>query len=194
MSGQDTAKSKQRLEIRSRLASLPATFIDSNSLLICTHIANSQELLGHPQSIGVYAAMKNEVCLKALHELLPEKKFAYPLCRPGHQLSFHLVRDIKELTDNSHNIPEPSPEIHPEIEVAQLDMILCPGLAFGRDGSRLGRGLGYYDRALMEFTGPKVGVSFSIQIQDSVAHDLHDITMDYLASEEGLLATTPSRE
>lgn len=136
----------------------------------------------------------NEVSLKALHELLPEKKFAYPLCRPGHQLTFHLVSDLNELTCNSHNIPEPTPDIHPEIEVNQLDLILCPGLAFGRDGSRLGRGLGYYDRALMTFSGPKVGVAFSIQTQDSVPHGTHDIAMDYLASEEGLSATTPWRE
>ncbi len=193
MSRQDAAKSKLRSEIRSCLASLPAETVDSNSLLTCKHIASSQELLGKPQSIGLYAAIEHEVSLKALHDLLPAKKFAYPLCQPGRQLTFHLVSDINELTPNSHNILEPTPDIHAEIEVAQLDLILCPGLAFGRDGSRLGRGLAYYDRTLKTFSGPKVGVAFCIQTQDSVPHDAHDIAMDYLASEAGLSATTPLR-
>ena len=73
-------------------------------------------------------------------------------------------------------------------------MIICPGLAFGMDGSRLGRGRGYYDRALDSFKGIKLGVALNQQIKASVPHAPHDARMNYLVSETGILATIPLQE
>ena len=88
-------------------------------------------------------------------------------------------------------IPEPLPDLHPEVNIADIDMILCPGLAFGSDGSRLGRGQGYYDRALDAFSGIKIGIALDDQITETVPHTQHDATMDYLVSESGISATKP---
>ena len=195
MSEPVTAKSQLRSEMRSCLAAISAETIQSSSAVITHHIAAAAEdLLNGINTIGIYSAIQEEIPLSALHQLLPEKKFAYPLCQPGHQLTFHLVTESAQLEANSMQIPEPQPDVHPAINIAEIDMIICPGLAFGMDGSRLGRGQGYYDRALDSFKGVKLGVALNQQIKASVPHAPHDAIMNYLVSETGILATIPLQE
>jgi 5-formyltetrahydrofolate cyclo-ligase len=65
---------------------------------------------------------------------------------------------------------------------------LIPGLAFNRDGVRLGRGKGYYDRLLKNYKGKKVGVAFSQQLWDgALPNEEHDIKMDYVITNEEVL-------
>ena len=47
-----------------------------------------------------------------------------------------------------HGILEPSTDPGPADRLATADLVLCPGLAANRRGDRLGRGGGWYDRAL----------------------------------------------
>jgi 5-formyltetrahydrofolate cyclo-ligase len=68
--------------------------------------------------------------------------------------------------------------------------ILVPGLAFSRDGGRLGRGKGYYDRYLERLEGVDticIGVCFNAQALDSVPIEEHDKKMAYILTEEELL-------
>jgi len=70
----------------------------------------------------------------------------------------------------------------------KADVILVPGLAFDRRGSRLGRGRGYYDRLLEKFEGTRVGVCFEGQVVESVPAEPHDIPMNFLLTPGGLIA------
>lgn len=47
-----------------------------------------------------------------------------------------------------------------------LDVVLIPGIVFGEDGVRLGRGAGWYDRALTDLPNEtvRVGVTFESQV------------------------------
>ena len=49
-------------------------------------------------------------------------------------------------TEGAFGIPEPAGGEETAIE--NCDAALVPGVAFGKDGSRIGRGKGFYDRAL----------------------------------------------
>jgi len=168
---------------------IPDEHICSASQHISAHIADSHELLQNVKTIALYAAYGPEVSLSTLHELLPGIRFVYPRCHPHHQLTFHHISNPAELVSGIMNIPEPVLLKHQEVPIAQIDLILCPGLAFGMDGSRLGQGGGYYDRALAHFNAKTCGIAMNHQIKPSVPSDHHDSNMDYLASETGVQAT-----
>ncbi|NDH55035.1 MAG: 5-formyltetrahydrofolate cyclo-ligase, partial [Betaproteobacteria bacterium] len=55
----------------------------------------------------------------------------------------------------------------------QLDLVLVPGLAFDRFGSRLGRGRGFYDRLLGEVSGVKCGICYQGQLLESLPTEGH---------------------
>ena len=67
-------------------------------------------------------------------------------------------------------------------------LVLVPGLAFGKDNSRLGRGKGFYDRFLSELKKKTAaqgkerpwicGICYSAQIVESVPVDENDVRMD----------------
>lgn len=67
--------------------------------------------------------------------------------------------------------------------------VLVPGLAFGKDHSRLGHGAGFYDKFLgnlKKMTGGRavfVGVSYGALVFDSVPHESHDVSMDMLIGD-----------
>ena len=172
--------------MRALLKTTSEDIITAASASICKYLAHSLDLLLDVKTIALYAATGSEISLSGLHDLLPGIQLAYPLCLPHCQLSFHLVTQPEQLTPGMSGIPEPDPLKHETISLADIDLILCPGLAFGIDGSRLGQGGGYYDRALEHFTGTTCGVTMASQIAPSIPHDDHDIHMDYLASETGI--------
>jgi 5-formyltetrahydrofolate cyclo-ligase len=70
--------------------------------------------------------------------------------------------------------------------LSSCDLAFLPGVAFDRWGGRLGRGAGYYDRALSK---PRAelpflcGLSYAFQVVDRVPMGPHDIRVDAVASE-----------
>jgi 5-formyltetrahydrofolate cyclo-ligase len=64
------------------------------------------------------------------------------------------------------------------------DLVLVPGLAFTRDGHRLGRGGGFYDRLLAGRAkeAVKIGICFELQLVESLPVEPHDIVLDLVVS------------
>ncbi len=63
-----------------------------------------------------------------------------------------------------------------------IAIALVPGRAFSRDGARLGRGGGTFDRILSALSCPKVGIAFACQVVASIPTEPHDIRMDQVIS------------
>lgn len=73
----------------------------------------------------------------------------------------------------SFGISEPTGKA---LELSSADLILLPALAVDKSGNRLGKGKGFYDRALAEVTGiPKYAVVFDSEILESIPTEPHDI-------------------
>ena len=84
-----------------------------------------------------------------------------------------------ELTTGSFNIQEPTGnEIITDFGVT--DVAIIPGVAFDRNGNRLGRGKGYYDRFLSHFPGIKIGICADFRLVDAIPAEAHDVKMDYV--------------
>ena len=78
------------------------------------------------------------------------------------------------------------------IEPEELDLVLVPGVAFGRDGSRMGMGAGYYDRFLPKAKKAlTMGVAYDCLLQESLPSDEHDVKMQLLVSESGIITLSP---
>jgi 5-formyltetrahydrofolate cyclo-ligase len=82
-----------------------------------------------------------------------------------------------ELATGRFGLQEPvGPRLPPEA-LAEAAVVVVPALAVGLDGGRLGRGAGFYDRAL-RFAAPDavlVGVVFDEELLPSVPVDAHDV-------------------
>lgn len=71
-----------------------------------------------------------------------------------------------------------------------LDLAIIPGVAFSKNGTRLGFGLGAYDRLLANTRCVKIGLCYDFQIVDSLKRDLHDVLMDYIVCETACYKTS----
>lgn len=75
----------------------------------------------------------------------------------------------------------------------RLDLVLVPGRAFTRDGERLGRGGGHYDRFL---SGPWsasaafIGLALECQLIEAAIWESHDIAMDWVVTESGIYGSS----
>ena len=94
-------------------------------------------------------------------------------------LSLHEVTTWGQLAPGAFGIPEPAPDL-PLVAPASVDIALVPGLAFGRDGARLGQGGGFYDRLLPTLGGASWGVCFSVQVVAALPRQAHDRPVDRL--------------
>ena len=106
----------------------------------------------------------------------------------------HQVPDAAALVPGPFGVLMPDVSKCPRLDEADLGIVLLPGLAFSiRDGARLGRGKGYYDRVLARLRpgARAIGVGFSVQMMESVPREPHDVCVHALVSEEGW-RTVPS--
>jgi len=77
---------------------------------------------------------------------------------------------------------EPGKEFQPE----QLNLVIVPGVAFSREGGRMGNGQGYYDR-LLERVPPEcrlIGLCYECQLFDDLIVGPHDVFMDKVVTEQ----------
>ena len=111
------------------------------------------------------------------------KSVALPIMKPENSLAWGF--DGTDLVKNSYGIFEPMPA---EIDIATASAILIPALRVGRDGSRLGRGAGYYDRALANVPAHSTGgpiricLVFGDEVDASVPSEPHDALIDLIVT------------
>ncbi len=92
-----------------------------------------------------------------------------------------LTGEEASIVEGRYGVPEPAdaPAVHPGL----IEVVLVPGLAFDREGGRLGRGAGFYDRFLRGLQEARatpaalVGVGFDEQVIDRVPLEAHDVRM-----------------
>ncbi len=73
--------------------------------------------------------------------------------------------------------------INPDI----LELIIVPAVAYDRNGNRLGRGKGFYDRLLGSTAATKIGIGYEFQIIDQVPIEPHDVKMDMIITQNSCI-------
>lgn len=129
------------------------------------------------QVVLAYWSMDDEVYTHDfIRKWAGEKTILLP-CVRGEELEiYYFEGDEKLLPGEGYGILEPTGKMFQK--PGDIDLILVPGIAFDREGNRLGRGKGYYDKILKATPVWKVGVCFDFQVVDSVPLEAHDVKMD----------------
>ena len=118
------------------------------------------------------------------------KRVAVPLVLPN---TFNLIhseiKSFDRLIYGMYGIQEPSPESRIIMTPDMFDLVIVPGVAFDKKGRRIGQGKGYYDRFLELTSAFRLALAFDCQLLENVPSELHDIPMDAILSESGILET-----
>ena len=115
-----------------------------------------------------------------------------PRCREGSPgiMDAAPVSCATELREGKFSIMEPDSRICLAVEDCSPDLVLVPGVVFGRGGHRLGYGGGYYDRFLSRpgmASALKIGVCFSFQLVPRIPADDWDQPVDVIVTEQETL-------
>jgi 5-formyltetrahydrofolate cyclo-ligase len=180
----DTLIKKQkkalRGEIRAMLQKLTTEHRTANSPAICHALTAIVRASPTIRTIASFVALTSEPDLSELHASLPNHRLVYPRSLAGGEMHFHHVNDLNQMEPGFYNIPQPLDNADTLVAPAEIDLFLCPGLAFTESGQRLGKGGGYYDRLLSHRspTSRLVGICFRKQVIPSLPTEDHDIQVD----------------
>jgi len=143
------------------------------------------------RSVVAYASLPGELPSGPLVALAQAR--GIPLLWPrivGEGLEFARARP-EDLVVGRYAVPAPPGEV-PAEGLGPGALLLVPGLAFDARGGRLGRGRGYYDRALALARGvTAIGVGYELQRLEQVPMGSHDQRVQAVLTERGLYRIPP---
>lgn len=151
-------KQELRKQIKQEIQKLSAADRDTASLFVCLQILGTAEWQ-QANTVLLYNALPDEINLQLL---IDDARGS------GKEII---------LPDQSANAP-----VIPTEVLAEVNLAIIPGRAFTRNGKRLGRGGGWYDRLLSQLKCPKWGVAFACQIKKDIPTDEWDIRMNRIIS------------
>jgi 5-formyltetrahydrofolate cyclo-ligase len=144
-----------------------------------------------PGTISAFLPMEGEVDLEPLMQRLPGWHWALPRVEPDRSMTFRdaaLPREthrfgMRQPIDSGHIVP-----------IREIDVLLVPGLAFDREGRRLGNGGGHYDRILSgaRHNAESIGMAPASHLVEMVPTEAHDVRVRWLATEEGVVSCSPN--
>ena len=101
----------------------------------------------------------------------------------GHEIEPSVIIDFDNLVSAKFGILEPIELM--KIAYKNIDLVLVPGIAFDKQGHRIGYGFGYYDKFLKKVPKAiKIGLAFDFQIVDKVPREEHDVAVDLIVTEK----------
>lgn len=144
------------------------------SRLMCTREWKRSEL------ILTYVSTPIEVDTHKLIETCWEegKRVAVPRCIDDtRKMHFYEITSWSDLEKHTFGVLEPIPSVCQKVSRFQKTSCIVPGLAFDKDGYRLGYGKGYYDRFLSTYcvNTPKIGLCYNECIRSHLHHGRYDV-------------------
>lgn len=157
---------------------------------ICTNLQTFSALTNRTGATLGYLALPNEVNIdQVLFQWLDQGKIiGIPVIKNQDLVPCQLL-DAESLETGTFGIREPKAESQRPLPLTQITAVILPGLAFDKQGNRLGYGKGFYDRFLQSFTIKPllVAVAFSFQLLEKIPSEPHDIPVDYIVTPEKVL-------
>lgn len=182
-----STKQQIRREIEAQRKALDFRWLEAASARVVENF-QALEAFQPSETVALYMAIAGEVALGPLFSKCWKlgKRTCIPLFNA--KAKIYEMAEVSAETEyriGHYGIREPlSPALFP---LDDIDLIAVPGVAFDREGNRLGRGGGYYDRLLEGLPGVSAAVAFDFQILPHIPCETHDKPVDALATETKLL-------
>ncbi|MCF8720105.1 5-formyltetrahydrofolate cyclo-ligase [Nitrospina gracilis] len=144
-------------------------------------------------TVLVYLSIPGEVETDALvtAALDAGKRVCVPVIDPrtGELHASHLPGWSIEFRKGPFGIREPEDRFLKWVPPEEIDLVFMPGLAFDREGGRIGYGKGYFDRLLdrlNEHAG-RVALAFDFQIHDTLPQGPSDRRVHQIVTETKII-------
>ncbi|WP_371370734.1 5-formyltetrahydrofolate cyclo-ligase [Sporomusa aerivorans] len=160
--------------------------------------AGSDKIADHLCAWPVYQSAKNVMLYLAMPDEPHMDKVISPALSAGKTICVPHIRDrgimdaaiianMDDLVVGEYNLLTPNPATLKLLDPGELDLIIVPGVAFDKDGRRLGMGAGFYDRFLLKAQKTElIGAAWAAQIMEKVPTDDHDRLVNFLVTENGI--------
>ncbi|MGE7879582.1 5-formyltetrahydrofolate cyclo-ligase [Peribacillus muralis] len=184
-------KKKLRQEVKSRLMKLTKQEHEERSNGIADNLFSLEEWK-KAKTIGITISIHPEVpTVRIIEQAWREGKgVAVPKCDPDKKtMEFRKISSFNQLETVYHGLLEPVAETA-KVTKDELDALIVPGLAFTKEGFRLGFGGGYYDRFLPGYKGATLALAYEIQLVDELPVEVHDIAVGKLITPSKVLRTS----
>ncbi|MDY7010539.1 MAG: 5-formyltetrahydrofolate cyclo-ligase [Planctomycetota bacterium] len=188
-------KQSLRRTIREKLSVMAPAVAHARSMAACKRLMDTPEF-ARSSVVMIYLPIPGEVDISpvALRGWQEQKIICAPKLSWDHRHMLPIeIRSLQAgLVSTVNGLREPADG--KPIAIGTLDLVLVPALVFDRNGNRLGRGAGFYDRflATAEFQGISVGIAFEEQIVDEVPVHGHDVPVNILVTDEKIMRFTGS--
>jgi len=184
-----TAKLALRDQLLAARRHLPLRILGERARALADHVMHAPEVQ-KAATVAAYVSVSSEPGTGPLLDRLREsgKRVILPLLQADNDLDWAAYEGAQGLHTARRGLLEPAGRPLGHDALATADVVLVPGLAVGRDGTRLGRGGGSYDRALARVpAGTFVCVLLnSEEVLDTVPRDIHDRAVGAVATELGV--------
>lgn len=175
-------KKEIRQQILKKRRAMTEENVQQLSECICSKIQETTEYKD-AENICLYMPIDNEVdvTMLAQHAWESGKTLWLPKTN-GTAMDFFKFDQDTSFVTGAYGVMEPvSSEI---LEPDMKTVVLMPGVAFSKEGDRVGYGGGYYDRYLSGGTGCiTVAVCYEFQIFEELPAEEHDIKPEMIISE-----------
>jgi 5-formyltetrahydrofolate cyclo-ligase len=186
-----TQREVLRRSLRDKRAALAEGIVRAISADVCAAVAGLPAF-ARARSVALYAPVRGEIDPTQLRDLLHERgaEVAFPrvVSTVPPLLAFCSVAPGEPLATGRFGILEP--RAAGGVAVDDLDIIFVPGVAFARDGHRLGFGHGYYDRALAGAPRAlRIGLCHEFQLVDRLPPRIGDEPVDLVVTPRERVST-----
>jgi 5-formyltetrahydrofolate cyclo-ligase len=181
-------KAELRREMRARRDALPSEERAAWTAAIAERVLALSEVRA-ARVVHGFLGIGSEVGTEALMRTFLERgvRVVFPRVAPGRVLEHLEVRDLDSMVAGPMGLREPDPRVSAPVDLAEVEVMLVPGLAFDLGGYRVGYGGGYYDRVLAELSSrgaaTTIGIAFEVQVVDEVPREAHDLAVQVLVTE-----------
>ncbi|QSX08312.1 5-formyltetrahydrofolate cyclo-ligase [Alkalibacter rhizosphaerae] len=191
-------KKETRKQVLDQRKTFTKEYVEENGRQIFQKI-KEMDVYKRSSIVMAYVSFENEVdTFPMIQEMIQEGKTVItPICNfKDRTMKLAVTRNFPEgFMETKYGILE-LPMDHPEaVEPEEVDLIITPGVAFTRDGKRLGYGAGFYDRLLSKKRPdcPTVCPAFTEFVLEDLPTDQYDLPVDYVVTKDELIDTRKER-